>query len=117
MWKIPFCRPPLNLLRQEMKGTSIYLDILRKTTTGCDTGEAKHVDNDGNTEKNSTISTHSDEVSGGDENLKVIAEEKTVSFFEQILKDASELHSSTGEAASVDIHRVLEMRAPIIIKV
>ncbi|KAG8080107.1 hypothetical protein GUJ93_ZPchr0007g4793 [Zizania palustris] len=35
----------------------------------------------------------------------------------QILKDASDLQPSTGEAASADIHRVLDLRAPVIVKV
>lgn len=39
------------------------------------------------------------------------------SFCGQILKEASDLQPSTGETASADIHRVLDLRAPVIIKV
>lgn len=84
-------RPPPNLLRQEISGTSIYLEILHKSTTVSE--------------------------SGNEENLKSLAEEKLVSFCGQILREASDLQPVTGEAASADIHRVLDLRAPVIVKV
>ena len=46
-----------------------------------------------------------------------LAEEKLVSFCEQVLREASDLQSITGETTNMDIHRVLELRAPIIVKV
>jgi guanine nucleotide-exchange factor len=99
------CRPPLNLLRQELAGTTIYLEILHKST----------VDNDanGSAEETNGVSVQSDE----QEKLKNLAEGKLVSFCGQILKEASDLQPSTGETASADIHRVLDLRAPVIIKV
>ena len=99
------CRPPLNLLRQELAGTTIYLEILHKST----------VDNDanGSAEEINGVSVESDE----QEKLKNLAEGKLVSFCGQILKEASDLQPSTGETASADIHRVLDLRAPVIIKV
>ncbi|RWR76137.1 brefeldin A-inhibited guanine nucleotide-exchange protein 5 isoform X1 [Cinnamomum micranthum f. kanehirae] len=111
MQHIPSERPPLNLLRQEIAGTSIYLDILQKTTVIDKTDNEKPVD------ASSDIDTSNDEVANADEKLKGIAEEKLVSFCEQILKEASEIQPSTGESASVDIHRVLELRSPVIVKV
>lgn len=104
-------RPPLNLLRQEIAGTSIYLDILQKTTVIDKTDNEKPVD------ASSDIDTSNDEVANADKKLKGIAEEKLVSFCEQILKEASEIQPNTGESASVDIHRVLELRSPVIVKV
>ncbi|KAL5698618.1 Brefeldin A-inhibited guanine nucleotide-exchange protein 5 [Ranunculus cassubicifolius] len=91
---IPSERPPLNLLRQELAGTSIYLDILHKTTTNTKTRDEE-------------------------KQLEGVAEEKLVSFCGQILKDASDVQLSGGESASnnVDIHRVLELRSPVIVKV
>lgn len=92
MHYIPSERPPLNLLRQELAGTGIYLDILQKSTA-----------------------SSSDE---GEEKLEGIAEDKLVSFCGQILREASDLHSGSAEsAANVDIHRVLELRSPVIVKV
>nr|CAD1819327.1 unnamed protein product [Ananas comosus var. bracteatus] len=91
MHHIPPQRPPPNLLRQEISGTSIYLEILHKSTT---------------------VSG-----SGNEENLKSLAEEKLVSFCGQILREASDLQPVTGEASSADIHRVLDLRAPVIVKV
>lgn len=86
-------RPPLNLLRQELAGTCIYMDILQKTTE--------------------TIDIHKEE----DDKLEGIAEEKLVSFCEQVLREASDFQSSMEETTNMDIHRVLELRSPIIIKV
>jgi guanine nucleotide-exchange factor len=105
MHHMPPERPPLNLLRQELAGTTIYLEILHKST----------VDNDANRSAGETngFSIESDE----QEKLKNLAEGKLVSFCGQILREASDLQPSTGETASADIHRVLDLRAPVIIKV
>lgn len=113
MQHIPSERPPLNLLRQEIEGTSIYLDILHKTTS---TDVANTVDEHvkGN---NGSEDDASSETVNSDDRLKSLAEEKYVAFCEQILKDASDLQTVTGEAASADIHRVLDLRAPVIVKV
>jgi guanine nucleotide-exchange factor len=51
------------------------------------------------------------------EKLKNLAEGKLVSFCGQILKEVSDLQPSTGETASADIHRVLDLRAPVIVMV
>ncbi|KAL0382599.1 UNVERIFIED_CONTAM: Brefeldin A-inhibited guanine nucleotide-exchange protein 5 [Sesamum calycinum] len=85
MHQIPTERPPLNLLRQELAGTCIYLDILQKTT--------------------STIDIHRE----GDikeEKLEGVAEEKLVSFCEQVLREASDFQASIEETNNMDIHRV-----------
>lgn len=100
-------RPPLNLLRQELEGTSIYLDVLQKTTSSFD----------GNNEKQQESDDCSGGHSSGEEKLERIAEEKLVSFCEQVLREVSELQSSVGETANMDVHRVLELRSPIIVKV
>ncbi|XP_024177635.1 brefeldin A-inhibited guanine nucleotide-exchange protein 5 isoform X2 [Rosa chinensis] len=88
-------RPPLNLLRQELTGTCIYLDILQKATSGFSANQ------EGNDE----------------EKVEGLAEDKLVSFCEQVLREASELQSSSGDVTNMDIHRVLELRSPIIVKV
>lgn len=98
-------RPPLNLLRQELVGTTIYLDILHKSTVEQDKIDSIEETNGLNVE------------SGDQEKIKYLAEGKLVSFCGQILKEASVLQPSTGEAASADIHRVLDLRAPVIVKV
>ena len=90
-------RPPLNLLRQELAGTVIYLEILQKATSGVS------ADKEGKTD--------------GEEKVEGLAEEKLVSFCEQVLREASDLQSGSGETTNMDIHRVLELRSPIIIKV
>ncbi|KAG2646178.1 hypothetical protein PVAP13_2KG490600 [Panicum virgatum] len=105
MHHIPPERPPLNLLRQELAGTTIYLDILHKSTV-----EQEERDS---TEEADGFSVES----GEQEKIKDLAEGKLVSFCGQILKEASDLQPSTGEAASADIHRVLDLRAPVIVKV
>lgn len=105
MHHIPPERPPLNLLRQELAGTTIYLEILHKST----------VENDAN---GSTEETNGFGIESADqEKLKNLAEGKLISFCGQILKEASDLQPGTGETASADIHRVLDLRAPVIIKV
>ncbi|XP_077214476.1 HOPM interactor 7 isoform X2 [Tasmannia lanceolata] len=119
MHHIPSERPPLNLLRQEIAGTSIYLDVLQKTTSTFTASSEESVDaNSSHAVDESSISIPSNTVIANmEEKIKGIAEEKLVSFCGQILKEASDLHPSTGEAASVDIHQVFELRSPIIVKV
>lgn len=105
-------RPPLNLLRQEIEGTSIYLDILHKTTSTYDL-----TTNDNNGPLETVSSDGFVGTANSEEKLRSLAEEKFVAFCGQILREASELQPVTGEAATADIHRVLDLRAPIIVKV
>ncbi|KAI3852911.1 hypothetical protein MKW92_028883 [Papaver armeniacum] len=95
--------PPLNLLGQELAGTCIYLDMLQKTTTKSDTNTDKAV------EANALSAVD------GEETLDDIAEEKLVSFCGQILKEASDLQSGTGDAASV-LNGMCLMNRPIFRK-
>lgn len=88
----------MNLLRQELSGTCIYLELLQKSTSETDKAEQENSDSD-------------------EEKLAGIAEQKLATFCEQVLKDASDLQSNIGETANMDIHRVLELRSPIIVKV
>ncbi|XVE97802.1 hypothetical protein REPUB_Repub03eG0050400 [Reevesia pubescens] len=108
MHHIPAERPPLNLLRQELAGTSIYLDVLQKTTSGFNDNNGQHLEPNGS--QGTGISSDNNKLEG-------IAEEKLVSFCEQVLRNASDLQSTIGETSNVDIHRVLELRSPIIVKV
>lgn len=86
----------MNLLRQELTATCIYLDILQKTTAAVEAQDGEEAK---------------------EEKPEGIAEEKLVSFCEQVLREASEFQSSMEETANMEIHRVLELRAPIIVKV
>ncbi|KAK9274482.1 hypothetical protein L1049_021730 [Liquidambar formosana] len=120
MHHIPAGRPPLNLLRQELAGTCIYLDILQKTTSGLNTNEEEHLESNGSQDVDDTSVNNSSrftEKSYTDGKLEGLAEEKLVSFCGQVLKEVSDLHSSVGETANMDIHQVLELRSPIIVKV
>ena len=109
----------MNLLRQELSGTSIYLDILQKSTYGFDTSKEENPQSNGihdaysTVENSSSIPQHSDE----EENFERMAEEKLVSFCEKVLREASDIQSNAEETTNMDIHRVLELRAPIIVKV
>ncbi|KAM7259004.1 hypothetical protein ACFE04_014745 [Oxalis oulophora] len=94
-------RPPLNLLRQELAGTSIYLDILQKTTSGL------YVENSNPDENNSEE----------EDKLEGLAEDKLVSFCQQVLREASDIQASVKETTNMDIHRVIELRSPVIVKV
>ncbi|KAL1532818.1 brefeldin A-inhibited guanine nucleotide-exchange protein 5-like isoform X1 [Salvia divinorum] len=96
MQQIPTERPPLNLLRQELTATCIYLDILQKTTAAVEV---------------------EDEQMAKEEKPEGIAEEKLVSFCEQVLREASDFQSSIEEMENMEIHQILELRAPIIAKV
>ncbi|KAL4180654.1 hypothetical protein AMTRI_Chr12g233700 [Amborella trichopoda] len=118
MHQMPSERPPLNLLRQEVTGTGIYLDILHKTTMNFISDSENSVGNmrssvDDSAPKHDPCDTEAAEA----EQLNDLAEGKLVSFCGQILKEASDLQPSTGDAANVDIHRVLELRSPVIVKV
>ncbi|CAI9269082.1 unnamed protein product [Lactuca saligna] len=99
-------RPPLNLLRQELTGTSIYLDALQKTASGI---------HNPNTNRDLVTSPHDDD--DDDDRVKVDAEEKLASFCGQVLKEASDFQSSIGDATNMEIHQVLELRSPIVVKV
>ncbi|KAL0547936.1 hypothetical protein IC582_012375 [Cucumis melo] len=117
---IPDERPPLNLLRQELAGTSIYLDILLKATSGFNSIEAeqkKIVDSlevDSESPKDDLTSTQD---SSAVNNVDRIAENRLVSFCEQALREVSDLQSSAVETTHMDVHRVLELRSPVIVKV
>ncbi|KAG4144466.1 hypothetical protein ERO13_D05G038800v2 [Gossypium hirsutum] len=120
MQHIPAERPPLNLLRQELAGTCIYLDVLHKTTSGFNDNNGQLLepksshDTDVSSDNNgSELAEHSYE----ETKLEGIAEEKLVSFCAQVLRDTSDLQSTIGETSSVDIHRVLDLRSPVIVKV
>jgi hypothetical protein len=83
----------------------VCVDILHKSTVEQD-------------EKDSIEETNGLHVEYDDqEKIKYLAEGKLVSFCGQVLKEASDLQPSTGDAASVDIHNVLDLRAPVIVKV
>lgn len=99
-----FDRPPLNLLRQELAGTCIYLDILQKSTSGINVDEEE-------------LDNGSQDVDNTEQKLEGLAEAKLVSFCEQVLREASDLQSNVGETTNMDVHRVLELRSPIIVKV
>ncbi|TYH15403.1 hypothetical protein ES288_A05G039300v1 [Gossypium darwinii] len=120
MQHIPAERPPLNLLRQELAGTCIYLDVLHKATSGFNDNNGQLLepkssqDTDVSSDNNGLeLAEHSYE----ETKLEGIAEEKLVSFCAQVLRDTSDFQSTIGETSSVDIHRVLELRSPVIVKV
>ncbi|XP_038699983.1 brefeldin A-inhibited guanine nucleotide-exchange protein 5-like isoform X2 [Tripterygium wilfordii] len=115
MNRIPVERPPLNLLRQELVGTGIYLDVLQKTTSGISASEEQNVESNGSQDVKTDSSTAADPQV--EDKFQRTAEEKLVSFCEQVLRDASDLQSSLGETTNMEIHRVLELRSPIIVKV
>lgn len=112
-------RPPINLLRQELTGTGIYLEILQKATYGFEANKEKRPESDGFQDADSTADNGSSttQQSNAEEKFERVAEEKLMSFCEQVLREASDLQSSNGETTNMDIHRVLELRAPIIVKV
>lgn len=72
------------------------MDILQKTTSTADMQKEEAIKED---------------------EIEIIAEGKLVSFCEQVLREASEFLASMEEASNMDVHRVLELRSPIIIKV
>ncbi|XWS26510.1 hypothetical protein CRYUN_Cryun26dG0038000 [Craigia yunnanensis] len=120
MHHIPAERPPLNLLRQELAGTCIYLDVLQKTTSGFNDNNGQHLEPNGSQDTVTSSDNNGSRLakhSYAETELEGIAEEKLVAFCEQVLRDASDLQSTIGETSNVDIHRVLELRSPIIVKV
>lgn len=113
-------RPPLNLLRQELAGTCIYMEILQKTTSEIDSKIGEQLDTNvgqdaGVSSVENGSSLNGESVMG--EKLETIAEEKLVSFCGQVLKEASDFQSSMGETTNMNIHQVLELRSPVIVKV
>lgn len=96
----------MNLLRQELVGTCVYLDILQKTISAFE---------DTKRENSSEVSDFQD--LNAEPKLDRVAEEKLVSFCGHLLKDASDFQSSVKGTSNMEIHRVLELRSPIIVKV
>lgn len=86
-------------------GTCVYLDILHKTIAAVDTNEENSREVSDSQESNAELK------------LDRVAEEKLVSFCGHVLKDASDFLSAVKGATNVEIHRVLELRSPIIVKV
>lgn len=118
MQYIPSERLPLNLLRQEITGTSIYLEILHKSTAIWKSSSHEQVNSDGPVVPTSINDSGYLATLDSEEKLKGIAEEKLVSFCGQILKETSELKSGTlVEVGYAHLHRVLDLRAPVIVKV
>lgn len=109
----------MNLLRQESTATDIYLDILLKSTYGIDTNQVESPQSNGfqNADFLSDNGLSITQHSTADTKFGKIAEEKMVTFFEQVLREASDLQPDTGKNTNIDIHRVLELRAPVIVKV
>nr|GMD32210.1 brefeldin A-inhibited guanine nucleotide-exchange protein 5 [Ipomoea batatas] len=118
MHQIPADRPPLNLLRQELAGTSIYLDILQKTTAVFNS-ENDELDEKSSSQNGNLVVRTDAKLTGKveEDKLQGFAEEKLVSFCGQVLREASDFQSSMGENTNMDVHRVLELRSPIIVKV
>ncbi|XP_047309757.1 brefeldin A-inhibited guanine nucleotide-exchange protein 5-like [Impatiens glandulifera] len=121
MHHIPAERPPINLLRHELAGTCIYLDILQKATSEVNAkrdeqlnDEVSLLEDDTSNKTNFSSNLHHD---AGGEKLEMVAEGKLVSFCEQVLQEASDFQSSLGESPNMDIHRVLDLRSPVIVKV
>lgn len=111
-------RLPSNLLRQEVIGTSIYLEILHRSTAIENNSNHDRVNSEDELVQVTLINESGDNASlDWEENLKGVAEEKLVSFCGQILKEASELKPYAGEDGSSNFHRVLDLRAPVIVKV
>ncbi|XP_019198456.1 PREDICTED: brefeldin A-inhibited guanine nucleotide-exchange protein 5 [Ipomoea nil] len=118
MHQIPADRPPLNLLRQELAGTSIYLDILQKTTAVFNSENDELHEKSSSQNGNLVVRTDAKLTGKVEEDkLQGFAEEKLVSFCGQVLREASDFQSSMGENTNMDVHRVLELRSPIIVKV
>ncbi|KAI3511298.1 hypothetical protein L1887_18447 [Cichorium endivia] len=99
-------RPPLNLLRQELTGTCIYLDALQKTTSFHHHHHHHGHDHD-----------HDHDDDDDDGRVRNNAEEKLASFCGQVLKEASDFQTSIGDSTNMEIHQVLELRSPILVKV
>eukprot|EP01018_Ginkgo_biloba_P026874 Gb_07642 [translate_table: standard] len=119
MHQLPADRLPVNLLRQEIEGTRIYLDILHKTTVQCNAdGKERFQNNISSVDDASAVNASNDqEMIEEEEKLIEIAEQKLVSFCGQVLKEASDLQPGSGEAVDADVHRVLVLRSPVIVKV
>uniref|UniRef100_A0A2P2KPC1 Brefeldin A-inhibited guanine nucleotide-exchange protein 5 n=4 Tax=Rhizophora mucronata TaxID=61149 RepID=A0A2P2KPC1_RHIMU len=120
MHQSPVERQPPNLLRQESAGTSIYLEVLQKTTYKLPDKKGQPLESSASEDADVTAVQNDSSFTGHSsegEKLEGIAERKLVSFCEQVLREASELQCSVGETTNMDIHRVLELRSPIIVKV
>ncbi|KAH9621241.1 hypothetical protein KSS87_019631 [Heliosperma pusillum] len=118
MTHIPADRPPLNLLRLELAGTCVYLEILQRTTSELETSKENSDVSDSPDPQNTTNNDESlVSYSNEEEQLHRVAEEKLMSFCGHVLKEASEIQLAVGGTNNMEIHRVLELRSPIIVKV
>ncbi|KAH9305375.1 hypothetical protein KI387_009779, partial [Taxus chinensis] len=118
MHQIPADRLPVNILRQEIEGTRIYLEVLQKATAQFNAeGEeelSKYISNEN--DSSAVKVPNYNEMKEEEGKLKEIAEEKLVSFCGHVLIETSSLQPGAGEAVDADVHRVLVLRAPVIVK-
>ncbi|GLJ11220.1 hypothetical protein SUGI_0147450 [Cryptomeria japonica] len=118
MHQIPADRLPVNILRQEIEGTRIYLEVLLKATTQLNADDEEELSNTiSNEDEASAVKVSNYEMKAEELKLQEIAEQKLVSFCGQVLTETSSLQPGAGEAVDADVHRVLVLRAPIIVKV
>ncbi|WMV59416.1 hypothetical protein MTR67_052801 [Solanum verrucosum] len=100
MRQIPAERPPFNLLRQELAGTSIYLDILQKTTAGINSVREESTETtvaqSGNSFMNNDAASSDmfqEQGSIKEDKFQQIAEEKLVTFCGQVLRGMCSMNS------------------------
>uniref|UniRef100_A0A7N0V676 SEC7 domain-containing protein n=1 Tax=Kalanchoe fedtschenkoi TaxID=63787 RepID=A0A7N0V676_KALFE len=86
--------------------------IRMKTTSEVDF-KGDNMERNGSKVESASMNENSD----ADKKLERVAEEKLVSFCGQILSEASEIQSTLGETINMDVHTVLQLRSPIIVKV
>ncbi|CAH9130093.1 unnamed protein product [Cuscuta epithymum] len=113
-------RPPLNIIRQELAGTSIYLEMLHKATAEInaekdemheETSISRNIDHLARSDhETSKVEIEEDDIHG-------IAEQKLVSFCGKVLREASDFQFSMGGGISTEAHQVLELRSTVIVKV
>lgn len=111
-------RPPLNLLRQEIEGTRIYLKILNRTLTEYKPmSQQKALSNGSHSPVMNEVDDAEGFAKGEEQTVREAAEQRIVSFCGYILKEASYLQPGMGDALETDAHMSLTLRSPVVVKV
>eukprot|EP00250_Pteridium_aquilinum_P021613 c25178_g1_i1 orf=72-5432(+) len=109
-------RPPPNLLRQELEGTRIYLTILNRSITECET-HTEHTPLSNGPLPHPEADESEDVLKGEQGSVREAAEERMVSFCAHILKEASVSQPTIGDVLEAETFFAATLRSPVVVKV
>lgn len=118
MKQIAGTRPPPNLLRMEAEATRIYLEVLNRAAS--DAHENQGLANGAISVEVEDIEYDMEEQprgTGDGEKLREEAEQRLVTFYRHILKEAATLQPTPGNPVQAETRRCVALRSPVTVQV